>query len=311
MLILRSSELLARVDPLHGGEILDLIDLETGRQLLGRLPFGTTDRGSGPLDEVEWIEGWRGGWQTCIPNPGNRCEVDGASYGFHGSASHEPWEVLSANDGQLTMRWNGHGLEVTRTLQIDRQRLIIDMAIASRASAAVPYAMLEHVSLGLEVLDPVLELELPPARTIEVSDQDGPVRAPLDAPRWPLARLLDGSIERVDRLELRAAPRNCFLSVQDLPEGRAIARGRRAGLELTWDAVALPHAWIWYELRASEGPFRGLAEIVAIEPSSLGHSLGLSRALREGQANVLEPGAASTYRITARTLSAVERDGGS
>jgi hypothetical protein len=57
------------------------------------------------------------------------------------------------------------GLEVTRTLQIDRQRLIIDMAIASRASAAVPYAMLEHVSLGLEVLDPVLEVELPPARS--------------------------------------------------------------------------------------------------------------------------------------------------
>lgn len=93
--------------------------------------------------------------------------------------------------------------------------------------------------------------------------------------------------------------------MQRLPEGRAVAQGKRAGLELTWDTSALPHAWVWYEMRASGGPFRNLAEIVAIEPCSVPHYLGLARALREGQASVLEPQETTTYGITARVLRAV------
>ena len=42
MIALRSPELFVRLDPRHGAEILDLVDLSSGRQLLGRPPFGST-----------------------------------------------------------------------------------------------------------------------------------------------------------------------------------------------------------------------------------------------------------------------------
>ncbi len=300
MLILRSDEVLARIDPIHGAEILDLVDLHTGRQLLGRLPFGSRDRQTGPLDELAWIGGWRGGWQICAPNPGNPCEVDGVKHGFHGTGSHEPWEVVEAGEESATLRWSGYRLDLVRKVSAIGAELVVETEVRSHSEDPVPFAILEHVSLGLELLDPVLELDLPAAAAIEVSDMDGPVRAPSGAPCWPEVLRLDGSHERGDRVELRGKPQARFYCVQDMPEGRALARGERAGLELTWDRDVMPHAWIWYEIRANGGPFRELAEIVAIEPSSVPHSLGLNRAIEEGQAIVLEPGDTRAYRFSAR-----------
>lgn len=302
MLILRSDDLLVRVDPLHGAEILDLVDLSSGRQLLGRLPFGSGERQSGPLDELGWLGGWRGGWQLCAPNPGSPCEVNGARHGFHGTASHEPWEVLESDSQSATLRWSGYGMDLVRKVSAVGGELVVETEFHSRSQEPVPFATLEHVSLGLEILDPVLELELPAAAAIEVSDVDGPVRAPSDAPRWPEVLRLDGTRERGDRVEVRGKPHGRFYCVQDMPEGRAVAKGERAGLELTWDRDVMPHAWIWYEVRANGGPFRELAEIVAIEPCSVPHSLGLARAVEEGQAIMLEPGGSRAYRFGARIL---------
>ena len=294
---------MARVDPGHGGEVLDLIDLTTGRQLLGRRPFGSADPAEGPLDEVQWIEGWRGGWQVCLPNPGNRCEVDGSMHGFHGTASHEPWAVLDADERSVSMRWAGFGIEALRQLAVDGDCLRIETTVNACGPEPVPYCALEHISLGLEVLDPVLELDIPAAPTMRFrTGMARPVRQQMPrAGRWQSDSTIAPS--DVDRVELRGAPYGRFLSVQQLPEGRAVARGYRAGLELTWDASLLPNVWVWYELRASGGAFRNLAEIVAIEPCSVPHSLGLARAIREGQASLLEPGATATYEITARVLT--------
>jgi hypothetical protein len=229
--------------------------------------------------------------------------VDGVRQGFHGTASHEPWEVLEAGERSAVMRWRGYGLELERSFFAHGRELAVGMTFTSTSERTVPLATLEHVSFGLEILDPVLELDLPAAASIEVSDQDGPVRAPRDAPLWPDALRLDGSTERVDRVELRGEPIGRFLCVQNLPEGRATARGQRAGLELTWDTAVLRHAWVWYEVRAHEEPFRGIAEIVAVEPCSVPHSLGLARAVEEGQAILLEPGESISYSFGARILS--------
>ena len=70
MITLQSPELLVRLDPAHGGEMLDLIDLSSGRQLLGRPPFGCEPILDGDLDEDRWTQSYRGGWQTLSPNAG-------------------------------------------------------------------------------------------------------------------------------------------------------------------------------------------------------------------------------------------------
>ena len=50
--------------------------------------------------------------------------------------------------------------------------------------------------------------------------------------------------------------------------------------------------WIWHEARAYGGPWRGQAELLAIEPTSVPHPLGLAAAIEHGQA--LELGAGET-----------------
>ena len=62
MIVLRSARLIARLDPAHGGEILDLIDLSSGRQLLGRPPFASSLPIDGDIDEEGWTARYRGGW---------------------------------------------------------------------------------------------------------------------------------------------------------------------------------------------------------------------------------------------------------
>jgi hypothetical protein len=86
VIVLQAGNLLVRVDPAHGGEILDLVDTRSGAQYLGRPPFASLPPQAGELDEDTWTDRYRGGWQTVAPNAGNACAVGGVDHGFHGAA---------------------------------------------------------------------------------------------------------------------------------------------------------------------------------------------------------------------------------
>jgi hypothetical protein len=300
VIILRDERLLVRVDPRHGAEILDLVDLRTGRQLLGRPPFGSQEPLGGDLDEETWTARYRGGWQLVCPNAGNPCTVDGARHGFHGRASNDPWEPLAVDGASARLRWQGHGLRLERRLAIADGALAVETtAVADEQH--VPLLAVEHVSVGLELLEPEVELVLPEGRAYELSERDGPPLPPDDAPTWPHILLLDGSVERGDRWPLER-PRSRLFVVVDVPQGRALVRNAARGqaLELTWETSWLRHLWVWHEVRRSGGLWRKQAEILVLEPASVPHSLGLATAIEHGQARWLEPGERASYRLVAR-----------
>ena len=302
MIVLRSPQLLVRIDPRHGAEILDLVDLRSGRQLLGRPPFGSDEPRAGDLDEPTWTRSYRGGWQVVLPNAGAECVVDGERHGFHGRASNDPWEVAGVDESSATLRWSGHGLDVERRLELEDGALVVDVK-ARPAKGRAPLVALEHVALGLELTEPEVLIDLPAGLAYELSETEGPPIPPAAAPRWPDVLLLDGTIERADRWPL-ARERSRLLAVAELPEGRAVVRNaaRGAGLELTWDADWLRHLWIWHEVRLYGGLFRRQGELLTVEPTSVPHPLGLAAAIEHGQARWLEPGESAGYRLTARPL---------
>lgn len=300
MIVLRSDELLLRVDSRHGAEILDLVHLPTGRQLLGRPPFSSAEPLGGDLEEPVWTASYRGGWQLVAPNAGASCAVDGDYHGFHGRASNDPWTVLEATGTRAALRWSGHGLELTRELAVDGDALAV--AVEARSTGTrVPLVAVEHLAVGLELIEPEVEIELPPGRAYEQSETAGPREPPLGAPAWPDVLLLDGSIERADRWRL-ADERSRFLAVADLPEGRASVRNASTGmtLQLEWEADWLRHAWIWHEVRRYGGPWRRRAEILVIEPASVPHALGLATAVKHDQARWLEPEDVASYALSVR-----------
>ena len=314
MITLQSPELLVRLDPAHGGEMLDLIDLRTGRQLLGRPPFGCEPILGGDLGEDRWTQSYRGGWQTVLPNAGNRGRTETGDHGFHGRASNDPWEVVAASATEATLTWQGHGLEVEKRVALDDGAVRVSYRITSPGGA--PLVALEHVSVGLELLEPDVRLELPAGHAYELSEQSGPVRPPARAPRYPTIGLLDGSTERGDRWPI-AEPRSRLFVVADLPEGwGVIANGTRdQGLAMAWDIDWFKHCWVWHENRVTAGIWRQAAEILVVEPSTIPHSLGLEVAEREGQARRIEPGEVAEPWIVLRpvtgvgSVSGVGRDG--
>jgi hypothetical protein len=301
MINLTSTSVAVRIDPRHGGEVLDLIDLRTGRQLLGRPPFASDEPVSGELDETTWTRAYRGGWQLLVPNAGNACVVDGVAHGFHGRASTDSWEVSDLSPEAARLDWEGHGLRVQRRFVLADDAVVVTSTVQAQRTASLVWV--EHVGLGIELLDPSVEITLAGGRAYEVDETTGPAEPPADAAQWPQVRLLDGTLEHAERAELRT-PRGRLLIVADLPEGRLRVhnRDRRQGLELVWDTSWLPHLWMWHEVRTSGGPWRQLAETLVIEPSSVPHTLGLRTARDLGQAHQLEAGQSRSFEIAVRPL---------
>jgi hypothetical protein len=303
VIVLRSDELLALVDPAHGAEMLELVHLPTGRRLLGRPPFATRPPLAGELAEDTWTASYRGGWQLAAPNAGSPSRIGDVEHGFHGRASNDPWEVVGADVSSATFAWRGHGLALTRTVELSGARVLVRVDV--EAIEVAPLVVLEHIALGIELLEPEVEIDLPAGLAYELSEVDGPPVPPPDAPRWPDVLLLDGSRERADRWQLADA-RSRLLAVAELPEGRARVRNAVTGLAVTleWETDWLRHLWIWHEVREYGGPWRGVTELLAIEPTSVPHPLGLAAAIEHGQALELEPGETAGYELR---LSVSER----
>src|SRR5207244_3271729 len=158
---------------------------------------------SGELDETTWTRCYRGGWQLLVPNAGNACVVDGIAHGFHGRASTDAWEVTDLAVDAACLGWEGHGIRVRRRFTL------ADDTVAVAGGQAD-----------------------------EVDERTGPTEPPADAPRWPEVRLLDGTLERGDRAELRT-PRRRMMIVANVPEGHLTVHNhdRRQGLELSWDTT--------------------------------------------------------------------------
>jgi hypothetical protein len=297
VIVLQSSTVLVRVDPRHGGEIVDLVDTTTGRQLLGRPPFASADPLGGELDEDAWTGSYRGGWQTVTPNAGNACTHRGERHGFHGRASNDPWDMLDREPAQATLRWVGHGLEVTRQISVT-DAVEVETEWVALDDAA--FVAVEHLTVGTELLAPSATLRLSGGVAHELSEEHGPTTPPPEASTWPEVRLLSGATERADRIDC-AEPSGRFFVVADVHEGRYDVTNEETGqgLRVAWDTATHPHLWVWREIRASAGRWRSQAEIVGLEPASVPHSLGLDRAAADGQAHVLRAGQRLRSWITA------------
>jgi hypothetical protein len=302
IVLLRSASLVARIDPWHGSELLELIDVRTGRQLLGHPGFSPIAPVAGELDEETWLRSWRGGWQMLAPNAGNACVVSGSTHGFQGRASNDPWTCVERSTARAVFEWSGHGLRLRRQVRLANASVVIDVHAIATAKQAC-WICAESIALGVELLDPEVEVELPGGVAYELSEELGPPTPPDNVTGWPVARLLDGSVERCDRYDV-STPHNRFLTVTRMPAGLLIARNlaRKVGLEITWSCDVLPHLWVWHEERVSGGPYRFATEMLVFEPASVPHSLGLGTALAHNQAMRLSRGEACTYRIAARVL---------
>ena len=299
MLILRSSELLVRVDPSHGAEVLDLVELGSGRQLLGRPPFGSEPPAAGDLDEEPWTAAWRGGWQGCLPNAGSAARRAGAPR-IPRARVERPWELVESDGGACRVRWEGH--DWRRATDGGLGRLTITTEVTALDEDA-PIVALEHLSLGLELIEPSVELELPGAAGLGARRFARAGHAARDCAAWPEIALAGGGT----RARASAGPRSRNARVLRFARLTRRACGganpeRGHGVEVGWSADVLPHLLVWHEARGSGGVWRNATEVLCIEPCSVPHLLGLEAALEAGQARRLGRGETISWTMTVRPV---------
>lgn len=298
-LALVSDRFAACIDPRHGAEIFVLVDLERGRNVLAGPPFSPEEPDRTDIGFEAWVRAYRGGWQIVAPNVGAQCSLDGEKHAFHGHASTAQWEVESDGRNEAVLTWRGHGVRLRRRILVDGEGVHVETE-AQALERPAPLLVAEHVAFGTELLDPEATVDVAAGRAYEWGG-DGPLGPPAGAPSWPEALLLDGRVERVDRMPEQGPSR--LLTVADVPEGRALVAngGRELAYQLTWDADPLRHVWLWREEHSAGGPWRNRASVVVVEPASVPHDRGLAYGVESGEALLLEPGETTTYGMSLRT----------
>jgi hypothetical protein len=273
LLELTSDRLAVRVWPEKGCDIVALVDLASGIDLLWSAPWGRRDpaRQAFAAGSAEhWIQRSVGGWNLLLPHAGAPREEAGAHFGFHGEAGVVPWDVERAGSGSAVLStWlQSAPLTIRRELSVEDDTFTIDELVTNDSPEPARFSWGHHPTFGAPLIDADCRLEIS-AHTVRAEPGAAVVGLPqggTDPGAWPL---LDGV--DLSRVPPGGEPRALLAYLGDLDDGcfRLINERLGLGVELRWPLQLLPHVWLWQELNGSSGyPWFRRAYAMAVEPHS-------------------------------------------
>jgi hypothetical protein len=280
--------------PDAGGKILDLIDSESGFNLLWqnpRIPLGRTYAGA-PFDDV-WCGGWDDVFPTDIP-----CEVDGNSHHDHGDLWIGPWEwdVVTDTGEQAVVQLRRYSpslpCRVDKWITVDRgsAAVRIRLALTNEGSQPVRFLWNQHIA---HAIGPGSRVHLPATRLMVA----GPTQfraGDTSEVSWPVH---DGSLD-LSRLPGPEIGVTEFLCAEDLREGWCAVThpGPGVAVRLDFDPVVFRTPWLWGVFGGWRGHHLLLTELCTSRPGSL------ATAVADGSAATLAAGATLETEVTV-TLS--------
>jgi galactose mutarotase-like enzyme len=302
--VIDNGTLRATVTPGLGGTITALRHLDTGAELLARVPWETT---SATLafapDEATWLARFSGGWPVMFPNAGDACEDGDVRHGFHGEGSVAPWQADQDAGGlTLTRHFQAVPVTMTRRLVLEDNRLTVTETVAADAPCTVAWG--QHVTLGSDLLTGPGTLQTSATRLYACA-QFTPPASPLlpgGSGPWPTLPGRNGPVDLTHPPE-GAALLACLADLGPAPWA-SLSRADGLGVRLDWTADPWPLAWLWVETGGTtEAPWNGKARMVGVEPCSTWPATGLAAARAAGGRLVsLSPGETRHARITLTVL---------
>ena len=280
MVRLESDSLRIDIDPGRGADVLSLEDRRTGVELLFRTPWrrraDAVRAGQAPSTtdpRAEWLEQYRGGWQTLCPVAGDGRPVYGAPVGFHGEASRVPWSVESSgvDSARLKVELFSVPIVIEREIRLRGPQITVSDVLTNVGGTRLEVDYAHHPAFGGAFLDGPCTIETGASTFVGDPAGGGAVPAGVSV-AWPHGIDIAGA-----HFDLAAVPgpevrRDVFGYLTDFTRGFAALVNQRLGLgvRLEWDAEVLPHAWLWEELNSTTGfPWYERARVVAIEPASV------------------------------------------
>jgi hypothetical protein len=284
--------------PEKGAEVHELVDLESGIDVLFKAPWGLQPPGSPPREGSDghaFLENYGGGWQELFPSANDPCTYRGQSMPFHGEAASLPWQaeqdgdtlVLSV-DSVLTP------LRLERRMRLDAGVLVLDETARNRSDAPAHLVWGHHCVLGSPFLEGGCRLDVPARTIVTIPDlwEETARLEPDQRSSWPHARLRAGGA-----VDLRFVPgpeegSHDDVYLTDLEGGYAEVLNPRLGLafRLDWDEEVFRWVIAWQPYGGARAmPLAG-AYALGVEPWV--SRLDLERAVAAGEA-IEVPGGAS------------------
>lgn len=291
-----------------GADILEFlykpIDLEFLWRSYGGLRPTEHFRSSSPLAAGHFREHYPGGWHEMLPNGAGPCEHRGAEFGFHGEATHLPWDYIIEKDDpdavqvKLRVRLIRLPLLVEKTLSLQKEQSSLRIAerITNEAGQSVEFLWGQHPTFGWPFLEAGCRVELPRCQFV-VGDRlpTGSRLAPSQVGEWPMVLGSDG-----EKLDLSIIPgpearSQDFVRLEGFDAGWFSITNphRKIGFRLTWDHSLFPMLGFWQVFRGAEDyPWYGMNYLAALEPAcdlpSLSDAATRGTALRLDRGETLE-----------------------
>lgn len=286
-------------------------------------PGGLRNPSSYPGDTQDptssFLDFYPGGWQEVFPSGGAPSAHAGAKFGQHGEFFALPWGVEIEKDieSEVAVSFRSRSLKFpfkihkTIRLRSGETSFSIDETLINESAIPLPVMWGHHIVFGRPFLQPGARIRLPEG--VKAIPHPAPIgpdnrrRIANEEFPWPNARDIDDNV-----LDLSVIPSNSTPSdlvyITDFPESRAwyeIADPLRgAGCRVEWDRALMPYLWYWQEFGAHTGyPWYGRAYVAGLEPFSSMPTNGLSEAVANGTALVVEAEQSLGFNLTFSVLT--------
>lgn len=278
-LILGDDMLRVVVDPGRGADVLSMV-VGGGVEMLFSTPWRARADAlraglAHPMvsdSAAQWMEQYRGGWQTLCPNAGSARLHRSAPYGFHGEAASAVWTVKSASavSAELSVELFTAPVRIVREVSVDSGRFVQRDRVVNLSRRDIDIDYSSHPAFGPGLLGGGAVIDTDARAFIADHEAAQPAIVPGSAHEWPWLTTASGSRRDLRVLPAAPAPAALFGWLTDFERGRAtVTAAVGIAVDLEWDARVLPYAWIWQELEQSDDfPWFGRARVMAIEPAS-------------------------------------------
>jgi len=316
-LVLENERLRVTVLVSKGADVHAIEDRASGVDLLAKAPWGLRDPGLQPpvsSSLVGWMDRWSGGWQVLFPSGGDACMHQGVELDYHGEASLQAWscELVERDDAAeallgVTLTHSPFRIERRMTLPAGSSTLVLEETVTNLGGDAESCMWVHHPMLGAPFLEGGCRIAAGARTVIAAPERDSAANplVPGAAGAWPNAVAKDGGTLDLSYMPGPDEPRSLMAYLGDFDEGWLSVVNPRLelGIGFTWPADVLPHAWLFQEVHASPGyPWYRRAYVMGTEPASGTPATGLARAVADGTALELAPGASRTVELRATVL---------
>jgi galactose mutarotase-like enzyme len=288
--VLENAALRVTVVPAMGGHVAELVDVDTGRDLLWHNPRATAR----PAPYGAWFDDWwSGGWDEVFPS-GDSGRLHGEPLPYMGELWCSPWSATigAADDGAEA--WieatafgtvAAAGFRRRLALRGDEPVLRVGYRIENLDVRPLPFTWGIHPAFAVGAAHRIDH----PATDMLVGVSSSPeLGVPGDHYRWPL--LPDPASPSGSRDVSRVRGRDAAVFgghwATDLADGWLALTDTltRRGVAIVFDRAVFPHAWLWLVY----GGWRGHHH-VALEPWT-SHPMDIEGAVAAGRARSLVPG---------------------